>query len=141
MSGYASRTLAFAYLPAGGKALRPLSVPLSYGWEGPAYLRWDGKYLVVGFRDGNDGLVFVQYSISGSSATQAGSTYMGLGDGDSGPFWVGRTGRSAKGHKANSLVVAVPDDGTYFLRFPGGKILFELSRDSWGTGVTASPHL
>lgn len=141
VSGYASRNLAFAYLPAKGRTLKPFSLPLSYGSEGPAYIRWDGKYLVVGFRNGNDGLIFVQYTVSGSSATQAGSMTMGLGDGDSGPFWVGRTGRSAKGHKANSLVVAVPNDGTYFLRYPGGKVLFELYRDSWGTGVTASHRL
>jgi hypothetical protein len=142
VSGYQSRSVpfAFAYLPLGGHSLAAMSLPVSYNWYGPPYIRWDGQYLVVGFRDEFDGLIFVPYAIQGSSGTQKGSTPVTLGDADSGPFWIGRTGSAPLNRNAaNSLAVAIVDDGVYFWNYPSGNLVYQLDQDSWGTGVTASP--
>jgi hypothetical protein len=139
VSGYSGFDLAFADLPAGGKALQSFSLPLNYPWQAPAYIRWDGRYLVVEFRNGNDGFTFVQYAVSGSSGTQQGTTTITYGDVGPGPFWVGKTGRGKK-QAANTVGAAIPDFGTYFWSFPQGTPLYELryGQDTYGTGVTVS---
>jgi hypothetical protein len=139
VSGYSGNSLIFAILPAGGTSLQAFSPPLGYQYDGPAYIRWDGKYLVIEFRDYNDGFIFVRYTISDGSAREEGTTTVELTGVNSGPFWVGKTGTGQR-QAANAVVVATADYGVYIWSYPQGTLLYELGYgpDTYGAGVTIS---
>jgi hypothetical protein len=59
--------IGFAELPAGSKTFETLTLKLPKRAEAAGGLQWVGKYLAVGFADGN---VVGEYSIQGDSATR-----------------------------------------------------------------------
>lgn len=140
VSGYSGPDLGFAYLPPGGKTLQSFGLQLSYGWQGPAFIRWDGRHLVIEYRNDNHGFIFVRYAVSGNSGEQEGTTTITYGDVGPGPFWVGKTGRGKK-KVANTVAASIADFGTYFWSFPQGTPIYQLryNQDTYGTGVSVSP--
>jgi hypothetical protein len=63
--------IGFAELPEGSKTFQTISLRLPKRAEFAGGLQWVGKYLAVGFGDGN---VVGEYDIKGSSATQVHAT-------------------------------------------------------------------
>jgi hypothetical protein len=130
---------AFAYLPAGGKALEALSLQTSSDWSGPSYVRWDGQYFVVDFIYNEDFLIFARYAVTKQSGTQKGTMSERIFSYDTAPFWVGKIGGGAKDRKANAIAAATMG-GVFFWKYPSGTLVerFYYGVDSDGTGITVT---
>ncbi|HEY2477047.1 MAG TPA: hypothetical protein VGI19_19860 [Candidatus Cybelea sp.] len=76
-----SFSFTFSELPAGGSTFTTISLNQTFGF--PGGVQWDGSHVAVDDADAN---TIYQFSISGSSGTETGSTVLG-GARDVGQFW------------------------------------------------------
>lgn len=92
-----------AELPSGGSALEAVSMNQTV--EFPGGLQWDGKYLAIGDQYQN---AIYQLSISGTTATLAGTTSLG----DANYMFDFDVTNVAKGEQGNAVVAASPNNAS-----------------------------
>jgi hypothetical protein len=112
VDGYNPSAVLLAELPSGGSAFKSISMNQKIGF--PGGVAWDGEFLAVGDQLAN---TIYQFKVSGSKATEQGSTVLS-GAVNVVQFWF--TGRSAKHPQATAVVGADASGDAAKWQYPAG---------------------
>jgi hypothetical protein len=139
-SGFKSSALSFAILDAGSGEFKSVNLAHSGQWSYPGYVRWDGLYFDVEYQVPyyQYPVVFMWYTIKGTTGTREGYMLTEESGEGGGPFWLGKIGGLKSVKRANQLAANIRDYGVLIWNYPrGGSYIFDLD-EYGGNGITAS---